>query len=244
MAADEFIPTPYPLDDPRWDFSRALGGTDAGFSSARANGMCRRAIISPRSSWRASLGEPVTVFDRESATLPQSSGSARAARLDSLRMLERRLPYRDYLAEMARHRIVFQADRSAVPGQVAGDALLCRHALRRRRRRDRSARVSRDLRPWAFVRRIDRTWQRACSAIRKFYSATVAASQELARERVSYTTVADRELAQFFGKSGRSLACSVESAESFSPQWLPERFEIKFLQRARLRRLAQTFARN
>ena len=26
---------------------------------------------------------------------------------------------------MARHRIVFQLDRSAVPGQVAGDALLC-----------------------------------------------------------------------------------------------------------------------
>ena len=27
---------------------------------------------------------------------------------------------------MARHRLVFQLDRSAVPGQVAGDALLCR----------------------------------------------------------------------------------------------------------------------
>ena len=27
---------------------------------------------------------------------------------------------------MARHKIVLQADKSAVPGQVAGDALLCR----------------------------------------------------------------------------------------------------------------------
>jgi hypothetical protein len=34
--------------------------------------------------------------------------------------------YRAYLGEMARHKIVFQFDRSRVPGQVAGDALLCR----------------------------------------------------------------------------------------------------------------------
>jgi hypothetical protein len=34
--------------------------------------------------------------------------------------------YRAYLGEVARHKIVFQFDRSRVPGQVAGDALLCR----------------------------------------------------------------------------------------------------------------------
>ena len=34
--------------------------------------------------------------------------------------------YRAYLGEVARHKIVFQLDRSRVPGQVAGDALLCR----------------------------------------------------------------------------------------------------------------------
>ena len=32
----------------------------------------------------------------------------------------------DYLREVARHKIVLQLDRSHVPGQVAGDALLCR----------------------------------------------------------------------------------------------------------------------
>jgi hypothetical protein len=41
-------------------------------------------------------------------------------------VIARRLPYGEYLAEMARHKIVLQADKSAVPGQVAGDALLCR----------------------------------------------------------------------------------------------------------------------
>jgi hypothetical protein len=30
------------------------------------------------------------------------------------------------LGEVARHKIIFQLDRSRVPGQVAGDALLCR----------------------------------------------------------------------------------------------------------------------
>ena len=36
------------------------------------------------------------------------------------------LRYSGYLREMARHRLVFQLDRGGVPGQVAGDALLCR----------------------------------------------------------------------------------------------------------------------
>ena len=41
-------------------------------------------------------------------------------------MHEKRMGYRAYLGEVARHKIVFQFDRSRVPGQVAGDALLCR----------------------------------------------------------------------------------------------------------------------
>src|SRR5438477_11918474 len=41
-------------------------------------------------------------------------------------MHEKRMGYRAYLGEVARHKIIFQLDRSRVPGQVAGDALLCR----------------------------------------------------------------------------------------------------------------------
>jgi len=41
-------------------------------------------------------------------------------------LIEAPLPYPDYLRVMALHRIVWQLDSSAVPGQVAGDALLCR----------------------------------------------------------------------------------------------------------------------
>jgi hypothetical protein len=43
-----------------------------------------------------------------------------------LRILDERKPYLDYMREVARHKIVFQLDRGRVPGQVAGDALLCR----------------------------------------------------------------------------------------------------------------------
>jgi len=41
-------------------------------------------------------------------------------------VLEGRRPYAEYLRAMAACRVVYQLDESAVPGQVAGDALLCR----------------------------------------------------------------------------------------------------------------------
>jgi hypothetical protein len=43
-----------------------------------------------------------------------------------LRVLSKCQPYADYLREVARHKIVLQLDRSRVPGQVAGDAVLAR----------------------------------------------------------------------------------------------------------------------
>ncbi len=120
----KFIPTPYPLDDARWDFSRSLGE--------------RRGIFIGTREWKtpsrhhlaalvlaSDLGKPITVFDEEPKRCRKILGGMGVPR-DSLRILEKRLPYRDYLAEMARHRFVLQADKSSVPGQVAGDALLCR----------------------------------------------------------------------------------------------------------------------
>jgi hypothetical protein len=43
-----------------------------------------------------------------------------------LRVIERRLPYTEYLRKMATHRMVFQLDAAGGMGRVAGDALLCR----------------------------------------------------------------------------------------------------------------------
>src|SRR5438876_10792614 len=38
----------------------------------------------------------------------------------------KRKSYPEYLRDVSRHKIVLQLDRSHVPGQLAGDALLCR----------------------------------------------------------------------------------------------------------------------
>jgi hypothetical protein len=43
-----------------------------------------------------------------------------------LKVIEGRLPYPRYLEVVAKHKLVWQLDASAVPGQVAGDALLTR----------------------------------------------------------------------------------------------------------------------
>jgi len=118
----EFIPTPYPVDDPRWDFSRPLAERSGIFIGTREWNVPSRNHAA--ALLRAcSLGAPVTVFNHD--------GRAGRKKLDalgcaSLRVIETRLPYPDYLREMAKCRVVFQLDSSAVPGQVAGDALLCR----------------------------------------------------------------------------------------------------------------------
>ena len=120
--AAEFIPTPYPVDDARWDFSRPLAERSGIFIGTREWDVPSRnhAAALLRAS---ALGVPVTVFN-----LDGRSGKKKLDALgcDALHVIEERLPYPDYLREMAKCRVVFQLDASAVPGQVAGDALLCR----------------------------------------------------------------------------------------------------------------------
>lgn len=116
----EFIPTPYPVDDPRWDFS-------VPFSERRGVLVGTREFEVPSRNHLAAilcaknLGEPVTVFNRDGR-----SGRKQLEAIGGLEILEANLPYPEYLRVMARHKLVFQLDRSGVPGQVAGDALLCR----------------------------------------------------------------------------------------------------------------------
>src|SRR2546422_11448649 len=69
-------------------------------------------------------GEPVTVVNPD-----RDKGRRLLGELSfpegKLRLIEERKSYPDYLCVVARHKIVLQLDRSHVPGQVAGDALLC-----------------------------------------------------------------------------------------------------------------------
>ena len=68
--------------------------------------------------------ERVTVFN-----VSGRSGEKLLAALDfpakSLNVINRKLHFPDYLREVSRHKLVLQMDTSFVPGQVAGDALLC-----------------------------------------------------------------------------------------------------------------------
>ncbi len=192
--AARFIPTPYPMTDSRWDFSRPLGERSGIFVGTREWDVPSRNHLSAL-VLALSLGEPVTVFDEDPRRCRKVL-SALGLSLAALRILERRLPYRAYLAEMARHKIVLQADKSAVPGQVAGDALLCRlpcvggdGAI------DRLAFPA----TCGLGRSLGELRDLASQLLRdaKFYSATVAASQTEARKRVGYEAVA-LQLEQFY----------------------------------------------
>jgi hypothetical protein len=123
-----FLPTPYPVDDARWDFSRPIDQRSGIFIGTREWDVPSRnhlAALLVARTLSEKTGERVTVFNcegRKGARLLAEIGFG----AEKLRVLTRKLVYPDYLRELARHKIVLQLDTSFVPGQVAGDALLCR----------------------------------------------------------------------------------------------------------------------
>ena len=127
-ATVAFVPTPYPIEHQRWNFSVPTAEQSGIFVGTREWDVPSRnhfaALVLARQLCEAT-GEPVTV-----ANLDGYRGRRLFSELKfpegKLRLLEKWKSYPDYLREMARHKIVLQLDRSHVPGQVAGDALLCR----------------------------------------------------------------------------------------------------------------------
>ena len=178
----EFIPTPYPVEDSRWDFSRPLSERSGIFIGTREWDVPSRNHVAALLH-ACALGVPVTVFNLD--------GRAGRKKLDalgcvSLRVIEGRLPYSGYLREMAKCRVVFQLDASTVPGQVAGDALLCRMpCVGGNGAVDRLAFVESDV---ELLLRDDAAW-----------SAEVKRSQERAMEALSFSAVARRMRGFFAG---------------------------------------------
>ncbi len=124
----EFIPAPYPVEEPQWDFSLPAEERRGIFIGTREFKIASRNHLAAMLCARAlhtETSEPVTVLNED-----HRAGRRLLESLDfppsSLRVLDGPLPYSRYLRLMASHKLVFQLDRSAVPGQVAGDALLCR----------------------------------------------------------------------------------------------------------------------
>jgi hypothetical protein len=123
-----FIATPYPLEEKPWDFAVPPNQQAGIFVGTRELDVPSRnhlaALLLAREICVAT-DEPVTVFN-----LDGRKGGKLLAALEfprgKLHVHDKRKPYPEYLREVAKHKIVLQLDRSRVPGQVAGDALLTR----------------------------------------------------------------------------------------------------------------------
>src|SRR5947208_3675410 len=127
-ATVTFIPTPYPVEDQRWNFSLPANEQSGIFVGTREWDVPSRnhfaALLVVRQLCEAT-GEPVSVVNLDGHKGRRLLDELRFPE-GKLRLIERRKPYPDYLRDVAPHKIILQLDRSHVPGQVAGDALLCR----------------------------------------------------------------------------------------------------------------------
>lgn len=123
-----FIPTPYPLEDRQWNMSILPDQQSGILVGTREWDVFSRnhaaALLLARQLCDES-GEPVTVFNFDGRKGLNLLGAMKFPE-GKLRVLEQKKSYADYLREVAKHKIVLQLDRSRVPGQVAGDALLAR----------------------------------------------------------------------------------------------------------------------
>jgi hypothetical protein len=117
------IPTPYPFEFSLWNYSRPPNERRGIFIGTREFDKLSRNHLLALSAART-FSAPITVINGE--------GNAGLRQLRALKFPEDQLtiaaplPYPKYLKLMASHRLVLQFDQSSVPGQVAGDSLLCR----------------------------------------------------------------------------------------------------------------------
>lgn len=193
-----FIPTPYPLHDPRWDFSRGPAERNGIFVGTREWEVPSRnhaAALFAARHLHEITGAPVTVYNVEGRKGERLLREVDFAP-DALRVLKRGASYIEYLRVVAQHRIVLEMDTSFVPGQVAGDALLCRLPCV-----GGNGAVDRLGHPMTCGagRTGDELIGIALRLLRddRFYETTVAHSQRAAAERLSFAGVA-RELERFF----------------------------------------------
>jgi hypothetical protein len=193
-----FSATPYPVGDTRWDFSRPIDERSGIFVGTREWNVPTRnhlaALLLARQIAELT-NEQVTVFNGDGR-----AGAKLLAALDfrpkRLRVIDRRLSYADYLREVSRHKIVLQLDTSFVPGQVAGDALLCRlPCVGGNGAIDRLAFSE----ACGFGRSIAEIEKLAARLLRDhaYYEQVVAESQQQGKELLSFQVIAN-QLQKFF----------------------------------------------
>ncbi|CAN5304864.1 hypothetical protein BH20VER2_BH20VER2_04510 [soil metagenome] len=194
-----FIPTPYPVHDAQWDFSRPVEHRHGIFVGTREWDVPTRnhaAALFAARQISDETGARVTVYNcdgRKGERLLEQVGF----RPNRLRVMKKG-SYADYLRILAEHKLVLQMDTSFVPGQVAGDALLCRvpcvggnGAIDRLGHSGTcgAGRFGAELVQMAARLLVDA----------EFYAHTVAESQRNAVERLSFSGVAG-QLREFFSR--------------------------------------------
>ena len=199
-ATVAFIPPPYPLEDRQWNFSVPPDQQSGIFVGTREWDVPSRnhfeALLVARQLCEAS-GEPASVVNLDGRR-PGRLFSELKFPDGKLRLIEKRKPYADYLREVAKHKIVLQLDRSRVPGQVAGDALLCRMVCAGG---DGAIERIAFPRTCGEGRTIDEITSIAQELLNNVDSrgAVVAESQGRALERISFRAVRE-QLAEFFAR--------------------------------------------
>src|SRR5437899_11741060 len=127
-ATVAFIPTPYPIEDRRWNLSLPATEQSGIFVGTREWDVPSRnhfaALLVARQLCETT-GEPVTLVNLDGYKARRLLDELKFPE-GKLRLIEKWKSYADYLRDVARHKIVLQLDRSHVPGQVAGDALVVR----------------------------------------------------------------------------------------------------------------------
>jgi hypothetical protein len=195
-----FIPTPYPVEDRQWNFSVPPDERSGIFVGTREWDVPSRnhfaALLVARQLSEAT-GEPVTVVNLDGYKARRLLWELKFPE-EKFCLVEEEKSYPDYLRIVARHKLVLQLDRSRVPGQVAGDALLTRTVC-----------VGGDgaIERIAFPktcgegRTIDEIASIALDLLKNADSraAIVAESQQLALERLSFQAVRS-QLANFFAQ--------------------------------------------
>src|SRR5437660_2342992 len=200
LATVAFIPTPYPLEDRPWNFSVPPDEQAGIFVGTREWDVPSRnhfaVLLVARQLCEAS-GEPASVVNLDGRR-PGRLFSELKFPDGKLRLIEKRKPYADYLREVAKHKIVLQLDRSRVPGQVAGDALLCRMVCAGG---DGAIERIAFPRTCGEGRTIDEITSIAQELLNNVDSrgAVVAESQGRALERISFRAVRE-QLAEFFAR--------------------------------------------
>jgi hypothetical protein len=205
-ATVAFIPTPYPIEDQLWDFSVPRNEQFGIFVGTREWDVPSRnhltALLVARQLSEAT-GEPVTVINLDGYKGRRLLGELNFPK-GKLHLIEKWKLYPDYLRDVARHKIILQIDRSYVPGQVAGDALLCRipcvggNGAIERIAFSRTCSEGRTISEIASMA-LDRLEN---PGLRE---AVVVESQERARERLSFEGVRT-QLTKFFGQLQRTTA--------------------------------------